>query len=384
MSLKQIRRWFSTINPSHLHEIEDGLLSFCASSPNEALREVEVYLEGNEMEINLDVDATDRACCEITMTVDTDFNEDYTIKISLQKLRISRSEGCRSGNEYLGAIREMLEHFFTHSNPLFASMPIRRMYFEVEEDVSSIRGVEPVHITNFMYDTTVEISRGNGNFYNPKLSELLQDRDVADFWSYVVRDTFDVRELANIVLTNRMGLEEFVYRLLCKFWYHDVLPQIVEPSLIPRGKISTNDDDDSDDPGFIHSQIDLGRINLGLITLLSREDFKTWYMARLNLSLCDERGLVDASELEAAVRRFQSEPFVNAVPDSFRRYFEHAPSLTTKDVVLQCMGNLRARKRLSYFEALQMYMIDFKHNHHFDALKPYFTNVCRNLIPGGA
>lgn len=391
---------FSSVNVEHVARIERGLHEFFSSSPNEALRSGEVYRDGRrKIDIDLDVDEHDLACCELKLEVSADINEDYIIRIYLDRLRISRSQGCRRGNEYLEAIRYMLDHFFIRSNPIFSSMPIRRMYFEVETDIASIAGgMEPLNITNHMYEITTTISKRqtvNGlDFQEMTLSDLLHLHpeyrvgQESDFWSYVVRvrlpDAYqgDIRlsRLAGIVLENVTALEPIVYKLLCQFWFHQILPLID-----PRPKVHEDPPDDEkeeeeeEDADEVRMEIAFEPIHLGMLTLLTRDDCKTWYMHHLDLSVCNQRGPMDSKKLDSMVRRYQEKPFCELLPKPFKSFFQHITS-PTKQVLLDCVTNMRKRRRLTFFEYMQLYLIDPKHNGRFGSkFDDYFANVCREL-----
>lgn len=384
---------FSSVNAEHVTRIERGIQDFLSSSPNDALQSGEVYRNGKrKMDIDLDVNEHDLACCELQLEVSADINEEYIVRICLDRLRISRSQGCRRGNEYLEAIRYMLDHFFVRSNPIFSSMPIRRMYFEVETDIASIGGgIEALNITNHMYELTKSISKRE-NFQEMSLSDLFhkhpefrmhQNEDLNDFWSYVVRvrlpDVYqgDIRisRLAGIVLENLTALEPIVYKLLCKFWFHQILPLID-----PRPKVrKDSSDDEEEDADEVRMEIAFEPIHLGMLTLLTRDDCKTWYMHHLDLSVCNQKGPVDSTKLDSKVRRYQEKPFFEFVPKSFKKFFRHITS-PTKQVLIECVTNLRKRKRLTFFEYMQLYLIDPKHNGRFGSkFDDYFANVCREL-----
>jgi hypothetical protein len=391
----------------HLERIKDGLLDFFASSAHAALRGGQVQVEGTDIDVNLDVDENGLACCELTVYTSTsdDVDDAYTILIVLSMLRISRSDGCRSGNEYLRAVRDMIDHFFIRSNPVFEDIPIRRMSFKVEDDMSTLTVIEPLHITTYMYDTTTKISNMevvNGlDFHSMKLSELLhtqpgytfgQDRDVSDFWSYVIREDLPdvyqgsvrVSRLAGMVLHGVAGFERVSYQLFCKIWFHHILPLVIgRKKHTPRGKLSKqyNDaHDDPDDPDYIKFNYEY-TVELGVITLLSRDDFKTWYMHHLNLSVCDDSfGPIDSKEMDDEVRAVQETPFVDIVPTQFKKYFGTMRT-PTKQVVLQCMTNMRVHKRLTYYEYLQLSMVKSKYNTELtNKLTGYLRSVCRELF----
>ncbi len=398
--------FLSPVDPKHIERIKDGLVEFFQSSSHDALKEAsDVRIESTEIDIDLDVNERGLPCSELTVFVTADrTTRDYTIRIVLNSLRIARTEGCRSGNEYLAAIRYMIDTFFTRTNPIFEGMPIRRMYFEVEEDVATIQGLETLRVTKRMYDATTSVSKGevvNGvDFYGMRLSKFFTDHnynpgadpDVANFWSYVVRSDLPevyeggvrVSRLAEIVLTNTVGLSSIVHWLLRKIWYHGLLPLIIEPRHILRGNVPADYEDahaDPNDPDHIRTTIRFPPVRLGIMTLLSRDDFQTWYMYHLNLSPCDEEGgALDATDMNAAVRTLQETPFIDAVPAGFKPYFSMDRHATTKDVVLRCVANMRARRRLTYFEYLQLYLIDPEHNNHFeDVFTDYLNHVCREL-----
>ena len=381
-----------------MEEQKEQLLDFFRRSPHEALQRAEVQEDGNVLNIRMDIDDRHHACCELSVH----FLHGNVIRVVLEELRISRSVGCRRGNDYLEAINYTLEHYFT-------SLQGQRVYFEVQYDISSMKALSDVEITTSMKMVTTLISKGeameylNGttrDFYGLKLADLirmrlvrdpLQDTDLVDFWNYVMRQDYPkiydgsirVSELASIALRELLSVDFtdpepvegtyycpwIVHQLLKKYWYGDVLPSLMFGARIeiPRGRPLP--------PKVIKYEI----IDLGLVTLLSREDFKTWYMARLNLSLCDKsgQGLPNASELQEAVVRLQSEPFVQVVPRVFRKYFHTI--LSTKHTVLQCMQNFRARKHLTFYEAMQMFFINWQQNKHFEEIMPYFINVCRTL-----
>lgn len=385
-----------------MEELEEQLLDFFRRSPHEALQQAEVQEDGNVLNIRMDIDDRHHACCELSVH----FLPKHVIQLVLDELRLSRSVGCRRGNDYLEAINYTLEHFFT-------SLPGKRVYFEVRNDISSMKALSDVEITTSMEMVTTLISRGESleyldgstrEFYGLTMTDLirtrlvrdpLRDADLVDFWKYVMRQDYPkmydgsirVSQLASIVLEN-VGSTDFadpdpdegtfycswiVHNLLKKYWYGDVLPHLMFGARIekPRGRMMASK--------VLMYEI----IDLGLVTLLSREDFKTWYMAHLNLSLCDRsgQGLSNASELQESVARLQSEPFIQVVPRVFRKYF-HTIDVTTKDRVLECMQNLRARKRLTFYEALQIFFINWQQNKHFHTIMPYFHNVCRTVSGG--
>ncbi len=387
-----------------LQKIKEGLLSFFESSPHEALHggQVDVYL--TDLDMKFDVDEKGLACCELTLDIESDINDPskYTIHIVLDRLRISRSEGCRSGNEYLHAVRYLIDEFFKRSNPVFEDMPIQRMVFQVDDDVASLFVIEPLNITKYMYDVTSKIANMevvNGlDFHSMKLSELFsgynpgQERDVSDFWSYVIREdlphVYDgsvrVSRLASMVLRGVPGFERVPYELLCKVWYHHILPLAIgrKKDHMPRGILSQaykDEHDDPNDPDYIKLDYEYP-IELGVVTLLSRDDFKTWYMHHLDLSVCDGFGPIDSEKMDEKVRKVQETPFVDICPPQFQKYFRTIRT-PVKGIVLQCMTNMRVHKRLTYYEYLQLCMLKPGYNVILlGEFSEYLRYVCRKLI----
>lgn len=166
------------------------------------------------------------------------------------------------------------------------------------------------------------------------------------------------------------------HMLLCKIWYQNILPQLMYNF---QGWADVQQRQKHQQLFVEKLSFEKYPLDLGLVTLLSREERKTWYMIHLNLSPCLTADVhPERTRLDDMVKRFQNEPFLNVVPKSIRYYFNsprNAP-LTTKQVILE------GSRRLSYYDILRLKLI-----HHdkayFSKLGPYFLKVCRVLIRPG-
>jgi hypothetical protein len=220
--------------------------------------------------------------------------------------------------------------------------------------------------------------------------------ETADFWNYVVRVDYPTIYDGSMRLSGfaRIVSKEYIddddeededegidaiplkVNLLRKYWYdHIIRPLMKNWDIVQMEEITEPWDND---------EINFYAFDLGMATLLSRDDCKTWYMKHLGLSLCNSDGSVaDQTAMEERVRRFQSEPFVNAVPQDARKYFTSPSihSMTTKQTVLQAMTTMRSLKYMTFFDVLRVSFVNHEDNFHFESLEPYFSNVCRVLIP---
>lgn len=351
-----------------LDPISSELVLFCQENSNSALQSAEVDVTNSEIKIDLD-----DKCCELVVRADKNLNEEYVIEICLEYLRIHRSEGCRSGNEYLEAINVLLDGFFVTLTSLLKPLPIRRVFFKVKLDVASIPGFSSTRFSDSMLEETkdVDLDITLSELIGSKRLTVFQNPDVVDFYEKVLRLDFPsiyhgsirVSELAHLIYTwSRSGEAANVVRnLLCKLWYDEIFPSITT-------RVETDEQDS-------FSTIYFSPINLGLVTLLTRDDAKTWYMNKLHLSLCDNTyGVRSSNEFETKIRAHQNTPITDFVKPR-QKYFPNE-TRTVREVLFDIMTRLRANRRMTYYDAFVYQMINDKK---YDDLNSYFENVCRDI-----
>ncbi len=401
-------------------ELTEALQTFFKESPYDSLKEANIRADRLTIEINLDTNEQGKKpCCVLTIYLGA------SIQIVLDEVRLQRSKGCKRGNEYLEMIRYVLENFFTPTNELFTPYPSMRVFFQVKTDISELKGITDVKITSEKQKFTKLVYEGKVakytdgsemDFHKMTLRDLidarvlgnpLRIRKYADFWEYVVREDYPtiydgsirMRGFARIVSKEYIEEDdeeedddeedddeddeseyddqnELKTSLLRKYWYDHVLPKLMENWRSHATHV--NNVWDADDILFYG-------FDLGMATLLSRDDYQTWYMKNLGLSLCNSHGYPheDENELKKSVRRIQSEPFVNVVPQEARKYFSSARirDMTTKETVLQAVTSMRSLKYMTFFDVLRTSFLNHQDNSNLYSLEPYFDNVCRVLIP---
>ncbi len=351
-----------------LDPIASELNSFCRTSSNDALKSASIEIENSEIKIDLD-----EQCCELAVRANKNLNEEYVIEICLEFLCIHRTTGCRAGNEYLDAINVLLDEFFTTSVKRLDPVPIRRVFFKVELDAATIQGFQDVHFTESMLQATknVELDLTLSELIGTKRLTFSRQPDIVKFFTKVIRVDFPsiyqgsirVNELAKLIYSwsRKKSDDNIVHSLLCKVWYNEILPNIDD--------VVTEEEDTE------YYAIHFVPINLGLVTLLTRDDAKTWYMNKLHLNLCDNTlGVRASDELDSKVRTYQNTRFVDLFKLEEKIYLEDE-TRTVREVLLDMMTRLRANKKMTYFDAFLYHLIHTK----FTSLDPYFHNVCRDI-----
>lgn len=368
---------------SSLLVLFNELGSFFRASRNAVLRSASMTIKSSDMDItaNIGIDF-DEKCCELVVYVSKDTTGYYVIDICLEYLRIHRKEGCSSGNEYLDAINIMLDEFFSQTR-IFESLPIRRIFFKVGVDVSSLPGFPTVIVTSVMKYVTQVLSMYDGvlrelDLRTLTIGELIdmkgltvfQKADIVDFYEKVIRIDFPtmydgsmrVKDFAYLVLGGRGEVEKLIHKLISKLWYCEFVQCFITPEM----EMSSYDVDHA---------ITFPRISLGIVTLLTRDDYSTWYMKRLKLSVCSKSLPPD---LEARVRAHQNERFVEVVPELFRKYFV-SDNRTVRETLMEGINTMRTNRQFTYFDVIPFNFTREECNYYEDIEPYFFYDVCRNI-----
>lgn len=337
----------------------------------------------------------------------------YMVEINLVSLRYSkRDRPCgRSGNQYLAIIDFVNEHFFSNRDNFDGK--VCRVIFYVGIDASHIPGLRNFVVTKRMVEQTewirdqkaatpknplpsasfqemlspsrerdhdvtnvgrVKLKDAIRNFgelkRTPLLLTLFNDM-LSSAYSTIENGEIYIHALARLVLDkfhmpllHQNSLDKYIIRL----WFEFILPRLT--TYYPQTFI------DNDEFDTLYSS----PLKLRYLTLLGRDDCKTWYMDKLKLNMCGLRGL-PREYYAQHVRDIQQMTFKQAVGMLERTDIFIPPrykDVTIKEYVIILSNKSRTRQfdfldELMYDIVEQVAQIKFEND-------VFTSQFCRVLI----
>jgi hypothetical protein len=301
-----------------------------------------------------------------------------------------------SGNDYLDMINVFLDDVFvrnTDVQSLLRQKNIEKVIFTIPVDESEITSMPTLVITDRMYRKAREITEGK-TFESITLKEaepqLWQEPRLKAFFDSVLIHDFPtiydgsmyVKEFVNLVYN--AGLSSIVFVLLRRMLYEFV--HVIRPT----------DEDTS------ASMEEPYKMSLHLLSSLSRDDGKTWYMRKTGVGPCtrdtsspmptggeyenednanlDLKESLDPEEYTARILEFQHSKFEVVLPEPkrvSRKYFESVFDLPIRSVIQSFIDRSRTNS-LTYYDAV-LYDAIVQYVNRVQLIDPYLDYACKTV-----
>lgn len=343
------------------------------------------------------------------------------LTISLEELMLARKkEDCpRKGKDYLRILRIMNDEFWSVRTN-YVGYPYTHVTFQIDIDASHIVGLERFVCTDLMIDQTnalyqYMLSMEAKNSAENRTINLASFVDMEELRrNYLVKDfmeralmKYDLHEQAVrgterkeisglSIRSGRVLVSDLAYvclrityespsvdRFVQRMWFEILLPAILSHNEITRALHIT-----ASHPFSTQRIVDAARIRLSVITPLSRDDAKTWYMADLGLSICSLAGH-DESYYIDSLNRFRDSTIDEVRRTGGGQAFGCLPERATIKFIVNffVVKHLRTecgtgRNCFSYFDAMVYSEIEstFKQHDQGKIYDAFSYNVCRVLL----
>jgi len=389
----------------------------------------------------------DDSCCLIEIAVSSRSNI-YKVKVSLEDLMFQKKkELCpRSGNQYLSIINDLNDHVFSHKETYEFDDDegnILEVTFKVNSDAATIQGLPKMYVTPAAYRRTKWIANG-GSFrtlditeeqlqektryktterelpsaaYTTeerperdrsepvivarqlrlqdviRMDELRMKHELHLFFENVLKHSnpniYDgsilVSDLAAFVLRKRttfgdVTMQEYLKQLITRMWYTYVVTN--ENSTLSQLAIEEEHVRDDTDGYYVPGII----LVLAILSLLARDDCKTWYMDKLGIQICSSSTSSDDVDPCAKVRGFQETQIgdLNIGTAADTDFQTHVQTLTNvKDTIRAIVGRSRrtADRLFTFYDAYVYLIIETAYYISLESESELFIlNVCKTLI----
>ena len=373
----------------------------------------------------------DDGCCLIDIVVSK--RKLYKVVIDLKDVMFSKSKAScpRSGKHYLAVVNELNVNVFSkHDTYMLDRVDVT---FKVSGDSAILPGLPRMHVAGPTVRRTQWIANG-GSFRTINITEdqiatqtrysstkehmtssyvdeaeTVRDRsepsprrpsvrlkDVVDmdalrasqelFFERVLRHThpdiyegsIGISDLAKYLLRQqgfKVSLGRYIKKMIARIWYTYIVTN--ENSCSVTDPIPSTDDDNDLNITEVH-------LVLSILTLLKRDDCKTWYMAELGLEICSNKA--EGIDLCEQVREFQQKRVgdleLGADADvDFRAHIDAHTNV--KEAICDIVDHSRrtAERLFTFYDAYVYLIIETAYYMSFDIASEAFTeNVCRKLI----
>ena len=336
----------------------------------------------------------DGGCCILEIEV----REDH-MTISLEELMISRrkSDCNRSGNDYLQLLH-LANNDFWSKKENYEGFSYRYVKFKVSDDLATIVALPAIRCTDEDVSATHWLSEsefGRSNILASMISmeELLAEHRIRLFFSKILQeqnisqkairhDEEEYKEISGLsIYSGRILVADFAYiclhisqttspifdRFVQRLWYEYILPRVLEKIEVKSFPPSR----------FDCPELSEFKIKLATITLLGRDDARTWYMDKLQLSVCALNG----QPIEHYTRRLEEFRLLPVKSTFSSVHVRDVGNMPVKNIVLIMINNLR-KKQFTYFDAI-MYTGIINSLFAFERgliIHAFISDVCRVLV----
>lgn len=388
--------------------------------------DVTIVRDRSEIELVLD-----DGCCIVGIVVSKRHLHKVVIDLKeVMMFRKSKASCSRSGKQYLAVVHEMNTNVFSKKETYGVDRV--DVTFKVSGDSATIPGLPRMHVAGPTVRRTQWIANG-GSFrsiditedqiatqtrysakeHRPTMSssyvdeaETARDRsepsprrssirlqDVVDmgelrarqelFFERVLRHThpdiydgsIDISKLATYILRQepfKVSLGRYIKKLITRIWFTHI---------VTNENSCSSDPATTDDDGLIITEVHLV---LSILTLLKRDDCKTWYMAELDLEICSDKAAgIDPCEYVRAFQQTQVRDLElgEDADVDFRTHVEALASV--KEAIREIVDHSRrtAERLFTFYDAYVYLIIETAYYMSLDTMSEAFTeNICRKLI----
>ncbi len=333
-------------------------------------------------------------CCNIKIT-----RRKQKVFVELLLLYVKDCDySALSGNDYLDMINLFLVDVFVQNadvQSLLRQKNIQKVIFTIPVDESEITAMPTLVVTDQMYRKAREIAEGT-SFESISLKQaepqLWEEPKLKAFFHSVLRHDFptiydgsmSVKEFVDLVYNARLA--SIVFVLLRRMLFEFVR------AVRPMGE------------DISASMEEPYNMSLHLLSSLSRDDGKTWYMRKTGVGPCtrdtsspmptdgeyvnednsnlDLNESLDPEEYVARIVEFQNSEFDIVLPEPkivSRKYFE--PVLATRTTIRSIIQSFIDRSRtgsLTYYDAV-LYDAIVQYVNRVRLIDPYLDYACKTV-----